>query len=393
MLDLFILLSSALAGIFLFASHMAKSRLWRATTTPLASIIGSGFLVLGPVLYSAYGSLAPLVMAGLCATAFLYGAAIRQNIARIDTLAPRGQVDMRLETLSSWALAGAYVVSVAYYLNLFGTFALSLTAFNTPIAAKSLTTAVYLIILITGWAKGFSALERMEQVSVGLKLAVIAGLIMGLAVIFGQGVMARTVPLTAPDLGLWQGVTLGFGLIVTVQGFETSRYLGADYDAATRIRSMIWAQTLSAVIYIAYILFLTFTALPRPENLSETAIIGMMADVAWVLPLMLVAASLAAQFSAAVADTSGSGGLIGSLSQGRMSLRQGYGLVVAGGLALTWNAHVFEIISYASRAFAFYYALQALIAAIGSPSRLYRLGFGALAVLGLAITLLGTPVE
>jgi hypothetical protein len=30
-------------------------------------------------------------------------------------------------------------------------------------------------------------------------------------------------------------VTLAFGLIVTVQGFETSRYLGSTYDAATRI--------------------------------------------------------------------------------------------------------------------------------------------------------------
>lgn len=393
MMTALILLATVATVIILVASPFSKSGLWRATTTPLASIIGSGFLVLGPVLDTSYGSLAPLVMLALCTVAYLFGAAIRSNIKRIDRNTPRGLVELRLETLSSWALAGAYVVSVAYYLTLFGTFALNLTPLNTPFAAKILTTAVYLLILITGWTKGFAALERMEQVSVGLKLAVIAGLIMGLAVAFGHGAVAGDIPVMRPEVGLWQGITLVFGLIVTVQGFETSRYLGHDYDAQTRIRSMIVAQGLSTAIYLVYILLITLTHLPRSEGISETAIIGMMAHVAWVLPLMLVAAALAAQFSAAVADTSGSGGLIGDITRGRLTPRMGYAVVVAGGLALTWTADVFEIISYASRAFALYYALQAAIAAVGSTRPMQRLGFGVLCGLGIAITLLGTPVE
>ena len=55
--------------------------------------------------------------------------------------------------------------------------------------------------------------------------------------------------------------------------------------------------------------------------LSETAIIDMMHLVAPILPGLLVAAALAAQFSAAVADTSGSGGLFEELTQGRISTR------------------------------------------------------------------------
>ena len=332
-------------------------------------------------------------MLALCGVAYLFGAAIRSNIARLATTAPRSPHALRLETVSAAALAGAYVVSVAYYLNLFGSFALNLTPLNTPFAAKLLTTAIYMLILITGWTKGFAALERMEQVSVGLKLAVIAGLLAGLAVAFGQGAVAGTIPRMAPEVGGWQGITLAFGLIVTVQGFETSRYLGADYDAPTRIRSMVVAQALSTLIYLAYIVLLTLTDLPRPDILSETAIIGMMAHVAWVLPLMLVAAALAAQFSAAVADTSGSGGLISDLTHGRLTVRQAYAVLVLGGLALTWTADVFQIINYASRAFALYYALQAAIAAIGSPHRLHRAGFALLCGLGMAMTLLGTPIE
>ncbi len=133
----------------------------------------------------------------------------------------------------------------------------------------------------------------------------------------------------APEVGLWQGITLAFGLIVTVQGFETSRYLGATYDAPTRIRSMILAQALSTLIYLAYILLLALTGLPRPDILSETAIIDMMVQVAWVLPLMLVAAVLAAQFGAAVADTSRSGTLISHLSHGRLSVRHAYRVALA----------------------------------------------------------------
>ncbi len=50
---------------------------WRAMVTPLASIIGSGFLILGPLLQAAYGKFAPLVMAALCAVAWGTAAGFR----------------------------------------------------------------------------------------------------------------------------------------------------------------------------------------------------------------------------------------------------------------------------------------------------------------------------
>lgn len=78
-----------------------------------------------------------------------------------------------------------------------------------------------------------------------------------------------------------------------------------------------------------------------------------------------------------------------------MSEKLAYALLVGIGILLTWTANIFEIISYASRAFALYYAIQSSIAAI----RAWRSGhsvrtvvFGLLALLGCAITVLGTPV-
>lgn len=393
-----ILLAVVLALFLLWSPKLQKLVTWRAMTTPLASIIGSGFLVLGPILSVSYGKFAPLVMAALCLGAYLYGAAIRYNIAAIEAHGTlRGKLVSTFEIVASWSLGFAYVISVAYYLNLFGAFGVSLTAVNDPVHAKLLTSAIFGVILIVGWQRGFKALEGMEYVTVTLKLAIIMGLLVGLSIYFYGKVSSDNLVMNPGVLSGWPAVTLAFGLIVTVQGFETSRYLSQDYDSKVRIHSMRWAQWVSAAIYMVYIFLLDYVFNPDQISLSETAIIDMMGLVAPILPVLLVAAALAAQFSAAVADTSGSGGLISELTQNRISPRMAYALLTVTGVILTWSANIFEIISFASRAFAFYYAVQAAIAAITAwPQRGQKnkaLLFAALAVLGILIVIFGKAIE
>lgn len=376
--------------------RVSQALTWRAIITPLASIIGSGFLVLGPILGSSYGRYAPIAMLLLCAVAYGFGNAIRFNIQYIDAQFDRKPREHVLETFASWILAFAYVISVAYYLNLFGAFGVSLTSLNEPFHAKLLTSAVLIIILFVGWTKGFSAMERMEQISVSVKLAIIVGLLLGLAVHFSDEAGAGVLRFDQANLTGWSALTLGFGLIVTVQGFETSRYLGAVYNAPLRIKSMKLAQNISTVIYLTYIVLLTYAFDTRDLGLDETAIIDMMAIVAPVLPLLLVAAALSAQFSAAVADTNGAGGLLAELSNGRITPRTAYAILVTAGLIITWAVNLFEIIAYASRAFALYYAVQALIAASNAThsgrSALRISFFASLAVLGLCMAIFGDSV-
>lgn len=396
MLNAVILATVTLAGALLIWPRVANATLWRATLTPLASIIGSGFLVLGPILDVSYGGYAPLVMLGLCGVAYLFGSAIRYNIADMEASPAASRVTERLETVASIVLAFAFVVSVAYYLNLFGAFGVSLTGLDDRFHAKLLTTAAFALILFTGLTRGFSALERMEQVSVSLKLMIIAGLLLGLVVYFGEATGQGALQFDAPRVTGWSSLTLMAGLIVTVQGFETSRYLGSTYDARMRIRSMRLAQWISSGIYGLYIVLLTYAFVSDPQSLDETAIIDMMQVVAPILPLLLVVAALSAQFSAAIADTSGSGGLIAEVSKGAVTERVAYTVLVGIGIVLTWTANIFEIISYASRAFALYYAMQAGIAAIRAwrGNDLARaILFGVMALLGMAITVFGTPVE
>ncbi|MEB8386913.1 hypothetical protein OO012_06720 [Rhodobacteraceae bacterium KMM 6894] len=396
MLNALILSVTVVAGAIMLWPRIANAPLWRATITPLASIIGSGFLVLAPILDVSYGALAPAVMLGLCVVAYLFGSAIRFNIARIDQPSKRQRLVEVAETVASAVLAFAFIISVSYYLNLFGAFGVSLTALDDRFHARLLTTAVFVVILVVGWSQGFSALERMEQVSVGIKLAIIAGLIFGLAVHFGDRALQGSLHVKPASISAWAALTLMAGLIVTVQGFETSRYLGATYDARTRIRSMQLSQWFSSAIYMVYIGLLTYAFDTGTLTLDETSIIDLMEIVAPILPVLLVAAALSAQFSAAVADTSGSGGLINEITKGKISPKIAYSVLVGIGLLLTWTANVFEIISYASRAFAAYYAIQAGIAAMSARAQGRRgkaVLFGALAVLGCAITIFGKPVE
>jgi hypothetical protein len=154
------------------------------------------------------------------------------------------------------------------------------------------------------------------------------------------------------------------------------------------------------VIYLIYSVLLSFVFIPGMLELSETAIIDLIAVVAPILPLLLIGAAISAQFSAAVADTGGSGGLIEELTGRRVSARAGYAILVVVGLVLTWAFSVFEIISYASRAFALYYALQALIAAKaalhqpqgGRNALGVALGFAILGLIGFAIAVWGAAV-
>ncbi len=398
-LDLAIIFSVIIVGAILFLPKLSRLDIWRATVTPLASIIGSGFLVLAPILVTEYGEYAPLVMAGLCFCAYLFGAAIRFNIFARNS--PNQREDLvleRLEIAASWALVFAFMISVAYYLNLFGAFAINQTSFDSPVNAKLLTSGVYILILTVGWFHGFKALEKMEYAAVAIKLAVIAGLLVGLAWYFGQKTTAGELYFHSASLSGWPAVTLAFGLVITVQGFETSRYLGRDYDPETRIKSMRLAQIVCAIIYMAYIALFAFTFDRSEFHLSETAIIDMMGLITPLLTIMLIIAALAAQFSAAIADTSGSGGLIEELTRGRMTARYGYALLVIVGLVVTWEADVFHIIAYASRAFAAYYTLQSAIAVrhafmTAGTHWNRKIGFSLLVVIGTLIVFYGNDVE
>jgi hypothetical protein len=76
MLNLIIMATAAaVAGYLVFSKRLAQSSNWKATLTPLASIMGSGFLVSAPLLAGIVGNLALLCMAALLLVAYGVGGA------------------------------------------------------------------------------------------------------------------------------------------------------------------------------------------------------------------------------------------------------------------------------------------------------------------------------
>ena len=185
------------------------------------------------------------------------------------------------------------------------------------------------------------------------------------------------------------------GLLIVVQGFETSRYLGDLYPAEQRIRTMRLAQLISTGIYLVFIGLAT-VLFHDGLGSDVTAIMTMAAPVAAVLPVLLAVAAIGSQFSAAVADSEGAGGLLEDVTGKRLSMRYAYLLIMLVTLALTWETDVNAIIAYASRAFALFYCLQSVVALLTAraqqqSSLVTELSFVLVGLLCLAVFLFGIP--
>ena len=119
-----------------------------------------------------------------------------------------------------------------------------------------MTTALLLFIGALGVAGGLSAVERVESLAVGLKLAIIGGLCAALGA--GLFVVPQS-ELSWPDAVPLNGnnVAVLLGLLIVAQGFETSRYLGSEFGAAVSIKTMRSAQLISAAIYLVFFALIT----------------------------------------------------------------------------------------------------------------------------------------
>lgn len=385
----------------LFAPRVRRAEFWRATVTPLASIIGSGFLVIAPLLGYAMGVWAPLAMVAIVAVAYAVGAVVRFNIRHLEPLLDQGHPGAQaVERLANAALGVAYVISVAFYVRLLAAFLLHPWPAVPDWAANLLTTLVLAGIGVIGMTRGLRGLEWVERSAVTVKLGIIAALLAGL--LFADAGWlngeSRLQVHGIDDPG--HALRMLAGMLLVVQGFETSRYLGAAYDAEMRVRSMRSAQWLTSIVYVAFVVLALPMLGPYLVPPKEAAIIDTGRQIAWVLPPMLIVAALTSQLSAAVADTAGSGGMFAESTRGRVPRRAGYAAVALGAIVLVWSVEVFGIVAIASRAFAVYYLIQCILAGIAAgtmagPTRRLALrgGFFALAAGLAAVAIFAVPAE
>lgn len=397
-----ILIALVLTG-FSLTPKARNNSWWQATVTPLASIIGSGFLVIAPLLAAVAGSLAVVAMLIIVALAFAIGHVIRFNIRNSEALevTPNGSRNLLFAArIANVSLSVAYVISVAFYIRLLASFALSMTPYVGDIAEGILATTILALIGIIGWIKGLKGLELVEMVSVSIKLSIIVALLFALfAYNLNTGVWSADLPKSDDDI-LTRLRMLG-GMLLIVQGFETSRYLGGAYPAEMRARTMLWAQVSSAIIYLLFVALIVPVLIYLPTGAADdTAIIDVSGHVAWALPFLLVLAALMSQLSAGIADTVGAGGLVAEETGNRISERLAYPVLIAFSIALIWLFDIFEVVAIASRTFAFYYMMQTVIAMIvtrklltGRKRTVQLAWFGVLTVVLALIAIFAMPAE
>ncbi|MCA9371657.1 hypothetical protein KC726_02040 [Candidatus Woesebacteria bacterium] len=367
---------ACLSGFF-FLSKINKSELWRVIVTPLASIIGSGFLVVAPLMYADFGIWSiPLVLV-LNIFALGVGWAIRVNIKWFDPYKAAFQESKKwvvvLEKLSNFALGASYMVAIAFYVSLLSSFVFELFKIHGDTILfgfvhgkqliNTLSTVILSFIALFGLFKGLHGLENLEKIAVNLKLAVIGALLATLgiyAIASFMGMTDTSYVYTFVQLNGHKLQILG-GLLLITQGFETVKFLGDEYAVETRNKAMLFAQVIALVIYVIFVPLagpLTATL----TELHETAIIQIISQTAFGMGVVLSLAAIFSQFGAAVADTIGASGLVEEESGRRLTERQAYLPVGGSAILLIWLLPIFKIIVIASRLFALYYLFQTIIA-------------------------------
>jgi hypothetical protein len=394
------LVVAAAITVALMLSRFGRTDQWIATVTPLASIIGSGFLVCGPLLAREFGIYAVVAMTLLLLLAYAVGGVIRFNIAHAEPHLARGGSDSIhwLARGGQFVLAIAYAVSVAYYLKLLAMFALKAAGSHSEVIGNAIVTAILAVLALLALTGGLRRVEHVAHASVSVKLGLIGGMLAALGIGWAlRGDAAGSTPVPVPGLD-FQSILLLLGLLITVQGFETSRYMGEEYDGPTRIRTMRHAQWIAAAIYLAFLLLLTPWLGDAAQSRGVAGVLEVMTGIATPLASLVLAAAVASQLSAAVADAIGSTGIAIELSGKRLGVPVGFAIAAGLSVAVTWFTNSTMVIALASRAFAAYYAIQcgigiAVARADGKAGLARQAGFAALALVCIAAALFGAAAE
>lgn len=363
--------------------------------TPLASILGSGLLIIVPVLERTLGAAAVFGAVGICGLAWVAGTVIRHNVVVVEPLEVAGTLDRttaRIGRASDAVIVLAYVISVALYLRIMAQYIVGLfRADGSAILEPLIACAAVVLIVAVGAIRGFKGLDLLDRLSLLVVLAltlILGGVLLShdLSLVHSRALVLPPTPVSGPVSTL---LVLG-GIVITVQGFETVRYLRDHFDRPTRVRASRWAQLIASAIYIGFVLIATPVMGLGTDAGPDSTLLDITARVAPWLAIPLVLSAVLSQFSAAIADTAAADGNLRGLSKWFHG-RRPYLVSGAAAIILAATVPTLTIVAIASRAFAAYYALQAVVAVRTAHGIARKIGFAAFALLMLAIAILATP--
>ena len=347
-----------------------------------------------PILNGAVGPYSLLAMAVVCAIAYAMGSVIRFNIRHAEPLLEEGKASprvLRYEQTANLALVLAYAISVCLYIHILAAFLLGGLGINTPRRENIVTVLIIAVIAVVGRFRGLDMLLVLEHWALRITAFLVVALIIGFLIYDWKAFQTGSVIWPVfPQQDLWTILTVVGGTLIVVQGFETSRYLGSQYDRELRIWSCRSSQIVSTIIYLVFVAAATPLMHILGSEVEDNGLLKLAAVASVYLPIPLVIAAVLSQFSAAVADVVAAGGNVDESTDGRVDEKQAYVFICGIAIILAF-ASTLTILSFASRGFAFYYFLQCLVAIVVSKKAWQKIAIGVLAVILAFITLFAVP--
>jgi len=384
------------AAWMLYRPKLQQSSRYQAMVVPLANIMDVGFLVLSPIIVVLVGYEAPIFMLAICLAAMAMGLVIAYNIRHYEPLIGTPDRSHGIAAWARWSLVGASTVNIAYYVQLLMTLVLLPFEVYTPDRVTVASVIMLVLVIVVGYRGHLPALNKLGDRTTAFNLAALFAVLAA----FGTYNLLEAIdgnwnfPSYDPTLDT-DAVRKILGLFAMVQGFEASRYIGARFGAEERISTMRQAQAIATVVFV---LLIALVLLPfgqfRPDA-DATAIFVVSKEVAFYLPWLILLVAIGSQVSAITNATSSRSDLLIEATRETMPRKYTFPVLLVPAIMIVIVTDVTDAVAIASRVFAFYFVLQALIAlmlATREKSWPAIIGISAVGLSMASVTIFGLPI-
>ncbi len=380
----------------LYRPKVQQSARYQAMVVPLANIMDVGFLVLSPVMIALVGYAAPLWMLGICLVAMLTGTVIAYNIRNYEPVIGTPDATNKVSAWANWSLFGASMVNIAYYTQLLMTLVLLPLGIYTE-DRTTVTSAILLVVVIVLGYRGFlPVLNRLGDRTTAFNLAALFAILAAFAVynLFEALSGNWSFPTYQPEIGT-DTVRKMLGLFAMVQGFEASRYIGKKFSADVRVSTMRWAQVIATSVFVALIALVLLPFGEYRPPLDATAIFVVSDAVSAYLPWLILIAAVGSQVSAITNATLSRSDLLIEATHETIPRKFTFPILLVPAIMIVVFTNVTSAVAIASRVFALYFVLQAIIAIVLSYRKRqwgWLAVFVGVAAIMAVITIFGLPI-
>jgi hypothetical protein len=349
-------------GLFLYSPKVQQSTRYQATVVPLANIMDVGFIVMSPAIVLLTGYWSPLFLTGICLLAIATGFAIAYNIRHYEPLIGTDDHINRIGRLARLALVVASVTNIAYYtLLLTGLILWPLGLYSDTNLAIAGTVILGALIAV-GLLGGMEQLNTLGDRTTAFNLSAVIAVVTAFIVYNIQEAVAGTLNFPPVDTTLSaDDLRKIIGLFALVQGFEASRYIGARFAAQERISTMRIAQIMSSVVFVAFIAASLILFVEVKTDFSQKAIFIVSDEMGRFMPWLILLAAIGSQTSAIVNATSSRSDMLVTYKVPRKAT---FLILLVPAIAVFLLTDINQAVALASRVFAIYFVLQALMALV-----------------------------